>query len=177
MCQEPIKPNATKCVHCGSYQDFRRHINLGNSALALIIALVSVLTLGIPPILEAIQWVIPEKEDILLGVSDPTAENFKVYAYNNGNHFGILQANAAITVATDDGQELQENVTITSGVKGSISDLAINPGKYIIFFVITRKQQSILNDTKARTCEFQYSVFTPPDGERTQSVPFDCPRT
>jgi hypothetical protein len=47
VCAEPISPAAHKCVHCDSYIDWRRFVFLGNTALALVIALVSVVTTAV----------------------------------------------------------------------------------------------------------------------------------
>jgi len=42
-CGSEIPKTAIKCVHCNSYQNWRRHVSIGNSTLALIVALVAVL--------------------------------------------------------------------------------------------------------------------------------------
>lgn len=44
VCAEPIKSSASKCKHCGSFQDFRRHVPFGNTALALIVAILALLS-------------------------------------------------------------------------------------------------------------------------------------
>lgn len=51
-CGEPIFRNAMKCKGCGSYQDFRRYLNLSSTLLALLVALASVLTFLIPILAE-----------------------------------------------------------------------------------------------------------------------------
>lgn len=48
VCREEIRPDALKCVHCDSFQDWRRHVNLSNTVLALLVALVSVSTVLLP---------------------------------------------------------------------------------------------------------------------------------
>lgn len=47
VCGEGIPSNAQKCRHCGSYQGWRRHLDFGNNAIALLIALISVSTLAV----------------------------------------------------------------------------------------------------------------------------------
>lgn len=39
QCASEIPSAARKCVHCQSLQDWRRHIDIGNTSLALLIAL------------------------------------------------------------------------------------------------------------------------------------------
>lgn len=41
-CGSPIPVSAKKCRHCGSYQDFRRHLEFSQLTIALAIALISV---------------------------------------------------------------------------------------------------------------------------------------
>lgn len=53
-CFEPIHPSALKCKTCGSYQDFRRHLQMGSTVLALLVALISVVALAAPIIKEAV---------------------------------------------------------------------------------------------------------------------------
>lgn len=49
-CGESIAVSAKKCIHCDSFQDWKRHLSVGNSALALLVALASVITLSLPGI-------------------------------------------------------------------------------------------------------------------------------
>lgn len=48
VCRESILSGARKCTHCDSFQDFRRWISLSASVLALLVALVSVLSVVVP---------------------------------------------------------------------------------------------------------------------------------
>jgi hypothetical protein len=56
VCQEPIKLHASKCIHCGSYQDWRSNISfsLSTSVLSLLVALITVLTAAVPVLKEAL---------------------------------------------------------------------------------------------------------------------------
>lgn len=42
-CGSSIPESASLCIHCETYQDWRRHISIGNSTLALIIALLALI--------------------------------------------------------------------------------------------------------------------------------------
>ena len=46
VCASKIPANALKCTECGTYQNWRRHLDFGNTFLALIIALLSVISLS-----------------------------------------------------------------------------------------------------------------------------------
>ena len=54
-CKEEIKDGAIRCVHCDSYQDYRRYFRMSSSVLALLIALISVVTLATPVLEEALK--------------------------------------------------------------------------------------------------------------------------
>lgn len=62
-CRGIIEKGATKCIHCDSYQNWRRHINVSSTVLALLVALISVLTTSIPIIKNAL---VGENSDILV---------------------------------------------------------------------------------------------------------------
>jgi hypothetical protein len=43
-CRQPLPPRAKVCLACKAYQDWRRYLSTGQANLALVIALISVLT-------------------------------------------------------------------------------------------------------------------------------------
>jgi ribosomal protein L40E len=54
QCRLAIPFEARICHHCNSYQDWRGHLNVSSTVLALVVALISVLTNAIPAINTAI---------------------------------------------------------------------------------------------------------------------------
>ncbi len=50
VCASLIQKDAKKCLNCDSYQDFRRYLGASHTTLALLIALISVLTTTFPTI-------------------------------------------------------------------------------------------------------------------------------
>ena len=54
-CRKEIEPGAKKCVECDSYQDWRRFLAMGNTTLALLVALISVITAALPAIEKLLQ--------------------------------------------------------------------------------------------------------------------------
>ena len=53
ICKEKIHKYALKCTHCGSFQNWRRHLGLSTSFLSILVALISVLTVFITIILDS----------------------------------------------------------------------------------------------------------------------------
>lgn len=54
-CREPIQRGASVCKECGAHQDWRRHLNFSGTILSLLVALVSVTSIGVPWIVEAVE--------------------------------------------------------------------------------------------------------------------------
>lgn len=55
VCKETIQDGAAKCVHCGSYQNWRRYLNLSSAVLALLVALFSVSGLVLPKLIKTFE--------------------------------------------------------------------------------------------------------------------------
>ncbi len=53
ICKEKIHKYALKCTHCGSFQNWRRHLGLSTSFLSILVALISVLTVFITIFLDS----------------------------------------------------------------------------------------------------------------------------
>ena len=79
-CREPIRADALKCIKCDSYRDWRRFLPASASTLALVIALISVISSLGPGILRMIEgersaltvsYVAPMNDGILLLASNP----------------------------------------------------------------------------------------------------------
>jgi len=49
-CAEPIRVEAKKCIHCGSYQSWRGRINFSATVLSLLVALIAVIGTTAPVI-------------------------------------------------------------------------------------------------------------------------------
>lgn len=52
ICGEKIPAPAIKCTHCESFQDWRRYVSFSTTVLALLTALVSVISASLPGIVE-----------------------------------------------------------------------------------------------------------------------------
>lgn len=79
---------APKCVTCESYQGWRRHISMSTTMVALLTALVSVLSIAVPPMLRALQ---PDNSKISVAFGGDDEEGaFYLLAINVGNRPGTL---------------------------------------------------------------------------------------
>ena len=177
-CRETIDSHASKCPKCQSYQNWRRYLDVGNSALALLVALASIVTLGGPPFIKAISSMLPVKEKIVVGIISSKPENFKIFAFNDGTAFGVLNAEAKLVVSRRGGSTKNESLTITTGVKGSIDDFVIEPKERRIYFVthMSRWKNSVLkNPNELTNCQIEYAITGPTNEKRSQAITFECP--
>jgi hypothetical protein len=91
VCQEPIKPHVSKCVHCGSYQDWRSNLpfSLTTSVLSLLVALITVLTAAIPVLHEALT---PKNSDLTFSFHGASTDPLRliVLATNQGVRPGTV---------------------------------------------------------------------------------------
>ncbi len=78
-CCEEMKDGAMKCIHCDSFQDYRRHLRFSSTVLALLVALISVLTFAIP----AIKSVITPKNSNIKFTFQGFGEKSIVYIVSN----------------------------------------------------------------------------------------------
>lgn len=88
-CLEPIKPGAKKCLRCDSYQDWRRHLSISSSVLALLVALVSVLTFAIPVFKSATT---PKDSSIQVSLQRIVDDDIYLLATNSGIRSGSITA-------------------------------------------------------------------------------------
>lgn len=104
VCKEPINSGARKCIHCNSFQDWRKHVTGSHLVLSLIVALISVLSLGVPVIIEALKSEDSEIKISLTYARESMAtyngkgmRTFEIgfYAVNKGNRPAALK-NASI---------------------------------------------------------------------------------
>jgi len=93
-CKEPIREGAKKCKTCDSYQDWRRHLQISSSVLALLVALVSVLSFAAPIAADLMQ-----EDGSKATISLQTVQGGNVYfmASNAGNRPAGV-GNATLTV-------------------------------------------------------------------------------
>jgi len=99
-CGEEIFHAARKCRFCGSFQDYRRHLTFSSTVLALLVALVSVLTVLVPLVLEALEVDRSRTKVRFVGVEQ---RYFNFVAANSGNRPAILPK-ARLEVWNDAGQ-------------------------------------------------------------------------
>jgi hypothetical protein len=103
---EPISVGAKKCIKCGSFQDFRRFLAVGNNFLALLIALISVLSFSLPIFSKYLTK--PKTNIIISYAGDESAivyssgiDEADLILFNEGNRMGFVTG-VSLIVCVDD---------------------------------------------------------------------------
>lgn len=98
-CKEKIISGAKKCIHCDSYQDWRGILPISSSVLALVVALLSILTVGTPIIVNSLSKdgtkIAVTTTGIRLGcIGNPSKPAFVIEAFvtNRGKRPGVLES-------------------------------------------------------------------------------------
>ena len=175
-CKEKIKAGATKCPKCQSFQNWQRYLILGNTTLALLVALVSIVTLGGPPLINAIRDALPRSEDIIVQslaeTSGVTAGNIQIVAYNRGTADGIVEPAARLVL------EAGEDRTVTGAtIHGSDDSQIVKPETKRVFSVEPDDEdvRRRLWNGEFDSCKIKYNVSELGSGTGGNVVTFPCP--
>ena len=86
-CASKIPASAIKCVKCGSYQNYRRYFEFGNTTIALLIALISVVSLAHKNISDLYRslFVDPFEPIVVASVSSIERKKVSILFQNNQN--------------------------------------------------------------------------------------------
>jgi hypothetical protein len=102
VCREPIRKGARKCIHCTSMLDWRGWLGISETALALLVALVSVLGASAPRVAELFTR---DYSDVRLNYRQVNSQYLELTAWNQGNKNGLLSS-AKMIARSKDGKEL-----------------------------------------------------------------------
>jgi hypothetical protein len=89
-CASKIPTEAKKCVSCGSYQDIRRHFDVGNTAIALLLALISVVALSFDKLKEVYEYFFNYESEINIFVDKIDTQQISILAFNKGGSTAML---------------------------------------------------------------------------------------
>jgi hypothetical protein len=194
VCKQEIKVGARKCIHCESYQDWRRHIGLGNNVLALLVALLSILTVLIPVIAKAF---ITEDAVISGSVIDVHIDPYKkriIYlsVINSGNRPATIGTSVSLEATAIDGKKYDSwPARMDIGYIKDGSGPIVEPGKgKVVFFEAgeiplaalhassdlrhePEKSNAMANVLDA-DCTCTIEVFSAASGTRDMTIQFPC---
>ena len=120
-CKSALKEGAKLCVPCGTYQDFRRYLALGNVSLTLLIALISVFTVFI----SSLDKNLVKDEDVTISVVEVKAQKIIVSIANSGEKSASFSPELGISLKTEKTFPLE----IYSNPAQASMDLLLKPGE------------------------------------------------
>ncbi len=102
VCREPIRVGVKKSIHCDSFLDWRQTVGVRQTTLALLVALISVVSSTVPRFVE---WLSPDYSDLHVEVRQVYLDGLELFVSNSGNQPGRL-IGATIAATTMDGRQL-----------------------------------------------------------------------
>jgi len=135
VCREPIKEGARKCVHCDSVLDWRGWLGISETALALLVALVSVIGATGPRVVELLT---PRSSDLKLSLRQVWGQNLELVGLNQGHRNSQLLS-ASIWAKTQDGRQLDAiplqitGIPNVPGEQATLFELQIPPASIPAF--------------------------------------------
>jgi predicted nucleic acid-binding Zn ribbon protein len=140
VCSEPINVAAQKCIHCQSEQaEWRRRLSLSTSVLALLIALIAVLTASIPVLKEAIT---AKDSHLIFSFQGASDQSISVLVSNQGIrpgtvHFGTVWY-------------MKRSFLVTQSVaNGKIAPFVVEAGKSVLAKFVKASNANVMAPTRA----------------------------
>jgi hypothetical protein len=176
VCREPMTAGAKKCIHCDSYQNWQRHVGVGTTTLALLVALISVTGSTVPAILDATS---PDVERVQVNLLDPNPEALTVSVVNAGSEYGIVRRTGRLEVSYAERPPLKLYVYLNPVMERDLSEFIIEPGEVKAYWVQFKFAES-LEATGAVDpawvplgCELEYVVAHLAESRKAK-LAFDC---
>jgi predicted nucleic acid-binding Zn ribbon protein len=168
VCKEPIRPGAQRCVHCGTFQNWRRYLTFSATVLSLLVALVSVLTVGIPVVINAVTQKRAHVEVSLL--ERHHWSNFMLVVSNSGEAPVLLREVQMLGV--DKGKDWVYPLKHTAQGRGWPIVLEKNSYELLELRVVMRVRPDNEATEKKYGCKLQFLLYHL-DG-RKEVLPFSC---
>jgi hypothetical protein len=97
FCATPLASGARVCRQCDRFQDWRRFFPFTSTVLSMLVALTSVLVVGLPPLLDSMR---EKRAKLIPTFQTSRGPRLSLLVHNAGNVAGIIDANAVITIPT-----------------------------------------------------------------------------
>lgn len=130
VCAEPIKKAARICTHCNSYQDWRIGLSMSNTVLALLVALIAVVTAAVPVFKEAFT---PKNSSLAIAFQVANTKALTVLVTNTGIRPGTVSQPMSVHIYEKTLAPLgQIEVPLHIVDQTDLSSFLIEPGKSVL---------------------------------------------
>ncbi len=150
VCLESVPVLATKCRHCGSYQDWRGRISPANTALALLVALVSVVSMAVPIVKESMTR---DNSELIVRYLDRADVTLPVLVSNKGSRPAVIHEKAALKMLF--GDPVRTHILFLTAIDQTRADLLIPEGSGKQYFYLMDIQQYLPGVYENLAAEFK----------------------
>lgn len=137
ICGEDIKLAARKCVHCGSWQDWRGSIGMSATILSLLVALVSVTTALLPAMTDFLRT---DDSSFRFSFQRSSKQGFAILVSNIGRRPGSV--GSALIDLSSKKQFIGEIYFDMSDI-GNRAAVAVQPGSTVLLNYLLKPNQKI----------------------------------
>lgn len=160
-CRSQIPAGALKCVHCDSYQGWRRHLEISSLALSLLVALVSVSGIVVPALIKAVDRPASEVAAKLISIQPIEIRPLPSYAVgklryvlpivvlitNTGERPALVEkCVVSFRVAGEEANSVSAQLELFQNRQGAATPLALplklEPGAFSPFRLLAELQSS-----------------------------------
>ena len=161
VCAEPINIAARKCVHCSSDQvGLLRNVGVSNTVLSLLIALISVLTAGVPVLKDALT---PKNSELAFSFQGADDNYINILAANQGTRPGSVRIGKIIR---------GEQELLLLRIYPNASSQIINPSNSLLLQF--SGERAITTQNSSDICHLQFMGNDFKGKETTADVKVDC---
>ena len=165
ICLNDINFGAKKCTECGGFHDWRRFVDVGNTSISLVIALISVFTIFIS-VADNV-WV--EGENVHVNVIEVGGSQIALAVTNSGEESAVISPWALFS--NEDVAAF--GVNIINDSKQVTTDLVINPKEIQVLTAVVHPTMRIITKSE-KDCFLEIEVFNLNGDKRVEKANFSC---
>jgi len=161
VCGEEINLTARKCIHCGSWQDWSRHLGLGTTVLSLTVALTVVIGWVTPIVVTALT---PANSRLIATFQAVNAQEISVLVSNQGVRPGTITGVGGLLIV---GRDTNKENLFPLAANGDGRPMIVSPGESVLvpFWFLGKRPQEL---TEINDCFVEY-FSTDFKGSRTMT--------
>jgi len=171
VCKEEIIFEAKKCIHCDSFQDWRRHFQFNVVVLSLLVALFSVVTTSVP----VIQSVVLPQAAMRFSFLHFRSGNIMIVATNTGRRAAVL--NKAIMSMETRVNSSRRQVSLAVRGEAGKKEIIIDPDKWTVLALSSVNPEdsfSLLEPADYRNCQIEFSTLDLNHKSTSTAIDVDC---
>jgi len=168
VCAEPIRRQANKCTHCGSFQNWRSVLPVSSTILSLLVALVSVTTTAVPILIHAAT---ANRSDVKISTPNYANGFITSFVSNAGDRPAIV---AAIGMLFIDKKSNREGILPFYREEEEVGAM-VQPAGAVLLHLQFAHPGSDLGQIEPESCRLSFIVTNFDGTTRMTEQPIACP--